>query len=90
MKRLIVLSILVVFALSLTGCGGCARVYDNMNYSSLTGEQGNITFYPANGNPPVVFENAKVTYSNSDATTVWIECAGKKFYLQGSLVMEIK
>ena len=84
MKRLSLLLIAMLFL----SCGVAEEIYDEANYESLTNETGDI-YVLSGGKIIYTYKNAKIIYSSSDTQAMWIECDGKKYYLQGDCVIDL-
>lgn len=86
MKRLLLIGLLVVF---LAGCGQMEKVVEETKYESLTGKRGTVTLY-SGGQAVGHYENAKITYSNSDSEALFFRVDGQEYYWQGSARVELK
>jgi len=86
MRKLIIVALM---ALAISGCGTIERTYDQENYESLSNEEGTLHLVGPGMTDYKVVPNAKIIYSNADSMAVFYKVAGKKFYWQGFVWMEI-
>lgn len=81
---------LIAFSILCSSCGwGPAEAtYDNLNYESITGEEGTILVKL--GDSLLTYKNATIVYSEADATTMLIKTEqGKYIYIQGPAIVEL-
>lgn len=87
MKSKIYMLLLVVGLVFVSGCGGCSRAYDNLNYESITNERAKVIYVLSGGKIMFEYRDCKIIYSNSDSQTIKIEYQGDKIYIQGDIVI---
>ena len=73
----------------LAGCGQAEKIYEQSNYESLTNEKVRVLELYSGGKLVQKYEDAKILYSDADATSLWfLDSTGKKHYWQGEALMD--
>ncbi len=78
-------------SIPLTGCGFFERVYENVNYESVTNECGTLRTY-SGGKQIREVTNAKIKYADADSLSMWFTDLDtkKEFYWQGFAELEVR
>ena len=91
MSFIIIIIILALIVVGIGKCGPVQKLWDTLNYKSITGEVGNITLIHPGGEKEV-YENVKIIYSDADSYAIQFraEDAEKDTYWQGVAKFELK
>jgi hypothetical protein len=73
-----------------TSCGWGQKILEqDLNYKTLVGRTGHVTFYLGNGDVEQDFPNARIIYSSSDSRCLWIKSDGNEYYWQGDAKVKL-
>lgn len=87
-KRIILLLLVIILCVTiLTSCGALlANATNTVSYKTITGKRGDVSIL--HGNEKIVFEDVKITYSDSDTMAVMFQTDKNDYYYQDGFIFK--